>query len=358
MRYNSFEEKTEMLIQVSKIMPNPFRDMEADPLDRDKIESLKISIGTSFFWDNIMAREHPTKKGYFQLAYGHHRIVAVNELEIEEIDIPVKPLDDATMYIVMANENLPNWKSPPSSVIACVYGAKLLLQVDLDKFASWDELRSDEKVRPTFIGKIIKTQNAFNSLKGKKIGRDSICKFLGKNYSSHIVQDVLSFINNEKVDIEIAKTLPNMKQAMEFKNAVEKLAPTFGIDGIVPKEEQEKVRDKIINKSIQPEVEKAIERASAERNKEETKAVEKAKTKEEIELDKLLKKIIKTSKAMSTLNSLIDPMLTKMEEMNVDKISGLNALEFREHFILLVGSLSNLAPFFNAKVTLKEFSNE
>ena len=343
-----------MIVKVSKIEANPFRDMEADPLDRDKIESLKISIGTSFFWDNIMAREHPTKKGYFQLAYGHHRIVAVNELGIEEIDIPVKPLDDSTMLVVMANENLPNWQSKPAAVISCVIKAKDFIEKELSKYKTWEEYNkaTRENARRSLIDK-------FNFDKTKKdIGYRTIHKFLGNNYSEHIIQDALSLIKSKKVDIEIVKTLPNMKQAIEFQKAIEKTSETYGENGIVPKQKQEEIANKMINKSIKSDVEKEVVKASTERNKAETTAVAKTKTKEEKEFDKLVTLISKTSKAMNTINGSIDPMLNKMEEMNVDNFSGLDAMEFREQFVMLAASMKRLAPYFNFKISIKEIVNE
>jgi acylphosphatase len=347
-----------MLVKVSRIEPNPFRDLEADPLDRTKIEALKISIGTSFFWDNIMAREHPTKKGYFQLAYGHHRITAVSELGIEEIDIPVKPLDDATILIVMANENLPNWQSKPASVISCVMKAKSFIEKELSKYKTWEEFSARDSVRSNSIRHLLKNANSFASQIRQEIGFRTIHRFLGNNYSPHIIQDALSIIKSKKVDIEIVKTLPNMKQAVEFKDAVEKTAETFGIKGQVPKETQEKIAAKMANKSIKSEVEKEVVKASAERNKEETKDLAVTQTKEQKEFTKLEKLMIETSKAMNKINGSIDPMLTKMEELNVDSFNGLGALEFRQEFIMLMDSLKRLAPFFNSKVIFKEKVNE
>ena len=61
---------------------------------------------------------------------------------------------------------------------------------------------------------------------------------------------------------------------------------------------------------------------------------------------------------MNTINGSIDPMLNKMEEMNVDNFSGLDAMEFREQFVMLAASMKRLAPYFNFKISIKEIVNE
>lgn len=96
-----------MKIAVRDLKPNPFRRMDKGyPIDRKKVQSLKDSITETSFWDNIIARK---VDGHFELAYGHHRWVALKELGIEEINIPIRDLDDRTMLKIMANENMEQW---------------------------------------------------------------------------------------------------------------------------------------------------------------------------------------------------------------------------------------------------------
>jgi ParB-like chromosome segregation protein Spo0J len=66
---------------------------------------LVASIGQTGFWDNILARK---KDDQIQIAYGHHRLAALRQCmkPNDTVDIPVKPLDDATMLKIMANENM------------------------------------------------------------------------------------------------------------------------------------------------------------------------------------------------------------------------------------------------------------
>ena len=52
------------------------------------VKTLKTSINETSFWSNILAGLHPKQKGKYQLAYGHHRCIALKELKIKVIDIP------------------------------------------------------------------------------------------------------------------------------------------------------------------------------------------------------------------------------------------------------------------------------
>ena len=98
-----------MKIEVNKLKPNPFRHLERYPIDRAKIEALKRSIRDTGFWDNILVRK--VKDGY-EIAYGHHRLIALKqdkESQIKEIDVPVRDLDDTHMAKIMAHENMEEW---------------------------------------------------------------------------------------------------------------------------------------------------------------------------------------------------------------------------------------------------------
>ena len=97
-----------MQIKVKDLKPNPFRHPERYPIRRDKVKALKASIDATSFWDNLVARPSPAN-GKCEIAYGHHLLEALKKLKIEEIDIPVRDLDDATMLKIMASENMEEW---------------------------------------------------------------------------------------------------------------------------------------------------------------------------------------------------------------------------------------------------------
>lgn len=100
-----------MKIALSKIQPNPFRHMGRYPIKRDKIDALKKSIKDTSFWANIVGRSDGN--GGVELAYGHHRLVALRELfdPSTKIDLIVRKLDDTSMAKIMANENMDEWGS-------------------------------------------------------------------------------------------------------------------------------------------------------------------------------------------------------------------------------------------------------
>ena len=102
-----------MRVLVENLVANPYRKIDRYPIRQDKVESLKSSINDTGFWDNILARD---LNGEIQIAYGHHRLQAIRELGIKEVDIPVKDLDDRTMIKIMANENMENWETNTSVI--------------------------------------------------------------------------------------------------------------------------------------------------------------------------------------------------------------------------------------------------
>jgi ParB-like chromosome segregation protein Spo0J len=102
---------SQMNVALKELRPNPFRDFKRCPLMREKVEKLKQSIRETSFWDNLLGRR---VNGCVELAYGHHRRQALLELAEEgafgghgpQLEMVLRPLDDATMIRIMAAENL------------------------------------------------------------------------------------------------------------------------------------------------------------------------------------------------------------------------------------------------------------
>lgn len=105
--------------RIGEIQPNPFRNIERYPIDREKIEKLKGSISRTDFWDNLVARVTPDG---VQIAYGHHRMTALREMypPDHEIKLIIRNLDDASMLHVMADENMQEWQSSGAVIIETV----------------------------------------------------------------------------------------------------------------------------------------------------------------------------------------------------------------------------------------------
>ncbi len=97
-----------MKVKLKNVRPNPFRNIDAYPTNTDKVEQLKKSIQSTEFWDNIVARKSGNG---IEIAYGHHRLRALNELYDgeETFSFIIRDLDDSEMIKIMAHENLDEW---------------------------------------------------------------------------------------------------------------------------------------------------------------------------------------------------------------------------------------------------------
>lgn len=199
-----------MKIEVSKLKANPFRKINKYPFDKEKIKALKISIKETSFWDNLLARANGA--GY-EIAYGHHRLKAIQSLGIKTVDIPVRKLDDATMLKIMANENLEDWKTSPAVVNETVLVAKEFLDAELAKCDHWNHLGKSTKV-------LFSSNSQFQECKQKGVGRTTILKFLGGNWKDWVIKEALSTLNDEDIDREAIEMMPSIEQGAHFKKAI------------------------------------------------------------------------------------------------------------------------------------------
>lgn len=99
-----------MKFKIKDILPNPFRNIETYPINREKVEELKRSMDRTDYWGNIVGR---LSYGKPEIAYGHHRRVALKEKYGNEhmIDIIIRDLQDDDMIHIMASENMDVWAS-------------------------------------------------------------------------------------------------------------------------------------------------------------------------------------------------------------------------------------------------------
>lgn len=116
-----------MKVKIKDLKPNPFRHIDTYPVNEQKVQVLMDSIKHTGFWDNLLAR---SVDGEIQIAYGHHRLEALKLVmdPEEEVDIPVKNLDDATMLQIMARENMEHWEVTPAIIDETIKAAKQFLQ--------------------------------------------------------------------------------------------------------------------------------------------------------------------------------------------------------------------------------------
>lgn len=108
-----------MKIGLQELRSNPFHEEGTYPIHRAKVDALKASIRATGFWDNLLVRKSPAGAGY-ELVYGQHRLVALQELRREkhlppdfQVDIAVRKLDDVALLRLMANENAVEYHAAP-----------------------------------------------------------------------------------------------------------------------------------------------------------------------------------------------------------------------------------------------------
>jgi hypothetical protein len=210
-----------MKVLVSQLQANPYRDMKHYPIDRAKVETLKESIRTTGFWDNILARY---VNGQVQIAYGHHRLVALQEaIPHATVDIPVKELSDALMLKIMARENSEEWRTAPVVIDETVAVAKRFLE------AHPEEIKKVSPTGPT----------------AGKAGKYVIGQFLG--WPPTRVGDALERLGmyeRGELDRESVKKLPTDAMARTFVGTVKKFKSTLP--------QQKKMVDKIVEERGRP----------------------------------------------------------------------------------------------------------
>lgn len=317
-----------MKIKVADLEPNPFRNMEKYPIDRNRIESLKNSIKEKTFWDNILVRKHPTKPGKFQLSYGHHRWIALKEIGITEIDVPVKELSDSIMLKIMAEENL-DWSTSPAVMTQTILTTKEFLDTELAKYETWKDFRSGDFANTLFL-----FENAGNFSRAKKegVGRKTLCKFLGGNWTSYKVRTALNIINDSIIDIEAVCEIPTLEQAEVFRRSVNNYK--------TPKKKQRKLVKKILKEGIGKRDIPKLVRDNSETPQD--------KDKTDIQLEQI-KKVIENidSQSRSLFNNILD-LRRYMKQMEIEEIKGVK--------VWLAGSSAK--KLLNELLRLKESCDE
>lgn len=205
-----------MKVAVKQLRPNPFRNLSRCPVNDEKIEALKTSMRETTFWDNILAR--PTANDAYEIAYGHHRLQALQELRVEMVDIPIRELDDATMIRIMANENMQDWDAIPAVINETVGTAKSFLDDKL-RISTWATLEG--ALRSLFTD-----SRGYENAKKHGVGRAILRRFLGANWTDEMIQEALNTLDMEqkgllnRVAVEL---LPTISHGREFKAAVRQL---------------------------------------------------------------------------------------------------------------------------------------
>jgi len=212
-----------MKIKVSDLKPNPYRNLEKYKIDPYKVDALVISIKETSFWDNILARPW---NDFYQLAYGHHRLLAIQKVGLKTIDVPIRELDDATMIQIMANENMEQWGSNPTVIKESVRVAKKFLDRELTKYNTIEKMRKSHLIKLLDV----KREQEYQKLRTVGSGQTTILKFLGGNWKQHMIQEALVQLRESKEMQEAEEVFETQSEAQEFRKTIKKL------------EEKEKIR--------------------------------------------------------------------------------------------------------------------
>ena len=161
----------DQMIKIERILPNPMRDLEIYPIHRDRIEQLEASYREGDFGTIIPVRPHPTRKGYYQQACGHHRVAAM-QAEGKPLDIlcRVNFFDDDEMASIMVRENMNNYGNNPEAVADSVAAICKVLMFWMFLARDYSHL-SEISER---CADIFESRKAFDVAKGQLVARRSI----------------------------------------------------------------------------------------------------------------------------------------------------------------------------------------
>lgn len=190
-------------VKVKDLKPNPFRNIEQYPISQEKVKRLEASIKETGFWPNILCRK---RDGNFEIAYGHHRLVAIKNLfsPDKEISVIVQNLSDEMMIKIMGNENDEGYNCMPSVIDDTVKSAKSFLEKNQD-----------------VARKVLSSERS--EFKRVRLGAPMIAKFLGENWKVARVEESLSRLNMIEEGIVDSKALyefPTVASAMNFARVV------------------------------------------------------------------------------------------------------------------------------------------
>jgi len=307
-----------MKVQIKDLYPNPYRDMDNYPINREKVETLKASIKQTGFWDNIVARN---MDGKIQIAYGHHRLTALREALPwdTEVDIPIKDLPDSVMIQIMANENMEEYRTGPAIIDETVRVAKKYL-----------EEHPEESPLP---------------LRGAVAGREIVASFL--NWPESRVGYSLERLNLEKsgmVNRQAINKLPTERSARDFVKAAQKWE--------LPVEEHESVVDEIMRTENYgfDQVEKVVSEAKYKNKPKERKE----------EYEREIKTIQFNNYCVSVfgksvdLHRQLDILIEHKEQFNYLSMSDVKDARTR---LEMLSSLKNLAGRINKLIDLIKDEN-
>jgi len=340
-----------MIIQTSAIVANPYRKIENYPIDAAKVDALKESIQQTGFWDNLVVREHPDEPLTYQLAYGHHRMEAVRQLGIEEVDLAVRDIDNATMLRMMAQENMDVYQSSPRVINETVLAAKDFIDTELARYATWEECNEKAAIFSNLFHGLAdkdgKNPKAlFGQAKGQGAGRNVICAFLGGNWKPWKVEGALKLLSSKTVDREAVEKFGNMKSAHAFAREADRYS--------IPKDEQSDIAEKIIEseKTNHETMGDEFKRHLRESAKD-TVAQEIEPEERDPELERLRRLIKDATNTTKKYTSELWQIVRLMESFGMEEVHAIEGLGLRNEMVTLFHAIKRIQPV----IALEDFNH-
>lgn len=221
-----------MKIAVKNLRPNPFRHLERYPIDDVKVDALKKSIKETTFWDNVLVRPATNGHDGFELAYGHHRYIALKKLGVDKIDVPCRDLDDTTMAKIMAYENQEEWGTNAKvemETIRSIVEGFAEGRIELPKVSNREH--GSLRYAPSFVG------GGKGSSQNRELlySAESLARFTGKSLSRvEKVLTALAAAEKELINTEDLKDLTT-HQAVTVAREVSRIAKETEDQGLAKK---------------------------------------------------------------------------------------------------------------------------
>jgi hypothetical protein len=213
-----------MKVKIKDLEFNPFRNLKLVPIDPLTVDKLKTSIERSGLWVGMKARpkDNDWKSGKYQIPYAHHRLVALQELGVNEIDIPIEEISDFDMVIQMVQENMTQRGMSVEIIMGTVGEVKEFLDKEINKYKSWDEAKKSLEIKRLFE----KENNplaSYAQVKSKGVGTPTIRNFLNGAIEEWRITSAMDLIKHDDIDLDAVNLLNSTGQVEGFKRAIRKI---------------------------------------------------------------------------------------------------------------------------------------
>ena len=255
-------------IKVCDLEPNPYRDYKKDPINQDVVDGLKDSIRKGQYWGGIPIRRHPTKKGKYEIGCGHHRLAALKECGIKEIEVMVVEFSDIEMLRTMILENATQKPTPKKSMHEIGLAYKELSRI-LGLYDVWEQACAAQLGSTSFP--TVTNAKGFAKLKKQGVGLGTLRDFLGPSISKNLIEQTLAALKASKgkdsyLSMKAVEILPTTGSLGVFRQAVKKHD--------IPKKKQIEIAKEIVEEGIgQRDIPATVEYHSLKPVKQEEKEV-------------------------------------------------------------------------------------